>query len=284
MQYALHILISIALWLPVSLGYTFLFGKGKILHFGPIGTAVVTAYAIEIARSGSGSLLVGLLAGIAAASLCSLLCAWIALRLTPDGLGVLTIALHLMALAVVLNWSSLTGGARGIARIPRPEGFESAGAFAALAVCVALAWIAFFVWLDRTRLARRLQALAESEWTAAALGVDRAGTYAVAFFLLGLTIVSDNVFFPQFLHLLHPNDYQFPSFVTLLLIVVAGRPGSIWGAVVATALVLLLREGLRFLALPPELVGPVRLLLFGVILFAAVWVRRDAVFPRQRSV
>lgn len=68
------------------------------------------------------------------------------------------------------------------------------------------------------------------------------------------------------------------------MIVVAGKPGSVLGVTLSTILLVLLRESLRFLPLDPTMIGPVRLLLFGLILFAAVWVRRDSLFPQQRTV
>lgn len=38
------------------------------------------------------------------------------------------------------------------------------------------------------------------------------------------------------------------------------------------------------LAIPAEVLGPVRLLLFGILLLAAVWYRRDTVFPSKRMI
>ena len=66
--------------------------------------------------------------------------------------------------------------------------------------------------------------------------------------------------------------------------VVAGKPGSVLGVTFSTVLLVLLKEGLRFLPLPTAVLGPVRLLLFGIILLVAVYVRRDTLFPQQRTV
>ena len=67
-------------------------------------------------------------------------------------------------------------------------------------------------------------------------------------------------------------------------IVIAGGPGSMRGAIIATFGLTILREGIRFINLPYDLIGPVRLLLFGVILFMAVYLRRDTLFPPERRI
>ena len=129
-----------------------------------------------------------------------------------------------------------------------------------------------------------MTALAEHDWHARALGISRARTHTTAFLIAGLAAASANVFYPQYLHLLHPSDYTFPFLIFFVMAVVAGKPGSVFGVTLSTILLTLLKEAIRFLPLPISMIGPMRLLLFGLILFAAVWWRRDALFPGQRTV
>jgi ABC-type branched-subunit amino acid transport system permease subunit len=56
------------------------------------------------------------------------------------------------------------------------------------------------------------------------------------------------------------------------------------GVLSSTILLVLLKEGLRFVPLPIAVLGPLRLILFGIILLTAVYVRRDTLFPVQRTV
>ena len=284
MDFILHIITLTAMTMPLSLGYTFVFGRGKILHFGPIGVGLVSAYGTFLTLDATGSFSLGLLMGIIIALLSSLLFSWLSFRLEPDGLGILSIAVHLMFLNVVLNWQSLTRGALGIVRIPRLSFMDTPGQFAFWITVVALAWIAFFLWLDRTSLARQMSALAEQEWHAKSLGINRTRVHIIAFLILGLCLANDNFFYPQYLHLLYPTDYNFSGLVILLMIVVAGRPGSIPGVILATILLTALKEALRFVPLSADILGPVRLMLFGVILLAAVWDRRETVFSEKRTI
>ncbi len=284
MDFLLHIIILIATTIPLSLGYTFLFGRGKVFHFGPIAVAITIAYAAFLTLDATGSFVLALGAGVIASVVFSLLFAWLSFRLEPDSLGIMTIAMHLAMLNVALNWQSLTRGALGIPNIPRMFFMQSQGAFAFWVTIICIGWIIFFLWLERTSLARQLTALAEQEWHAKSLGINRIRVHLVAFIILGLTMVNDNFFYPQYLHLLYPTDYGYPLFITLVMMVVAGKPGSILGATTATALLVALKESIRFLPLPISVLGPLRLMLFGVILLVAVWVRRDSLFPVKRTI
>ncbi len=284
MQFLLHILITIGHILPVALGYNLVFGKAKLLHFGPLGVSLIAAYSVFLPMTWGYGWTVSILISILLCSLLALLFTWLAVRLTPDGFGVMTIALHLICLALILNGGAFTRGALGIPRIPRFPFASTQEQLALLAVVMAIFWLVVFLLTDRSRLGRKLAALAEHEWHASSMGIRRWSVIFIAFLLLSLAQVWANTLYPQYLLLLYPTDYQFPAFIFTLMIVVAGKPGNVWGVTLATILLVLLREGMRFIQLPADMLGPLRLIIFGVILLAAVYVRRDTLFPPERKI
>jgi len=279
-----HVLFVIANWFPSILGFNLIFGRGKMLHFGPVGTSLVAFYATAIVLKATGSYLFAFLACLVATELISLFFAWFSLRLESDGLGIMTIAVHLFLLAVVLNWTTLTRGALGIPGIQRHPFLLSQPRMALTMVCVAVLWFFFMLWIDRGPLGRKLTALAEHPWHAEALGVNRARVQTAAFLVGGLGTSVVAFFWVQYLGLVHPNDLLFPVLILYVMNVVAGKPGSVAGVALSTTLLVLLKEGLRFVPLTPDMIGPLRLILFGLILFGAVWWRRDTVFPPERKI
>lgn len=279
-----HIIILIGTRLPGALTYTMIFGKGKILHFGPVGVSLMTAYATFLTLGAIGSYPLALVAGLGCAIVISAIFAWLALRLEPDGFGIMSIAVHLSILSIVLNWSSLTRGALGIPRLPRAPFPASQEGFALVMVAMCIAWVLGMWLLDRSSFGRKLASLAEHEWHSAALGVSRTHVHFLAFMVGALGALFATIPYNHYIGLLHPNDYQFPAFIFFVMIVVAGKPGSILGVTLSTTLLVTLREMLRFVPLPADILGPTRLILFGMILFAAVWYRRDTLFPKQRTV
>lgn len=284
MTFFWHVMIMIGTWLPGALVYTLIFGKGKILHFGPVGISLAAAYATFLTLSATESYFLAIIAGCSVSILVSALFAWLSLRLDPDGFGIISIAAHLAILAVVLNWASVTRGALGIPRVPRAPFPVSIEGFALAVIVLSVLWVLAMWWIDRSSFGRKLEALAEHPWHAAALGVSRPRVHFMAFLIGAIGAVFAVVPFVHYVSLLHPNDFQFAGLIFYVMFVVAGKPGSIFGVTASTILLVLLREGIRFVPIPPDLLGPVRLILFGAILFAVVWWRRDVLFPKPRSV
>jgi branched-chain amino acid transport system permease protein len=293
MDFFWHFVITVCTYIPNILGFNLIFGKGKILHFGPLGVSTMAAYGTFITVMATGSYPLGLLVGLAGALAVSMVFALLSLRLEPDAFGVIAIAVHLGLLTLVLNWQSLTRGALGIPRIPR-FAFLSIiqdflhttpiQTFTLLSFVVCVVWTTFLWFLDRGPIGRRLAALAEHGWHAASLGIVRLQVHVLVFACGAVGALLTNVLYHQYVFLLHPSDLGFPAFIFFITVVVAGRPGSVVGTIIACTLLLFLREGMRFLPIAPTLIGPVRLILFGLILFAAVWWRRDVLFPKQRVV
>ncbi|HLC75624.1 MAG TPA: branched-chain amino acid ABC transporter permease [Candidatus Peribacterales bacterium] len=284
MDFFWHTIALLGTLLPSILGHNLIFGKGKILHFGPVGISILSVYATILVLMATQSFTLALLAGLGISLLASLFFAWLSLRLDPDALGVMTIALHLVALSIVLNWSSLTHGALGIPRIPRLPFLDSVFDFALLSFGICILWILFMWRIDRSAFGRQLAALSEHEWHAESLGIDRMKVHCSAFLIAGAGITIVNFIYPQYVMFISPNDYQFPAFVFMVMAIVAGKPGSVLGVTLSTVLLIVLKEALRFVPLAPSILGPVRLILFGLILFGAVYWRRDVLFPQRRSV
>ena len=296
--FLLHGVTLAAITLPTVIGYNVVFGKGKVFHFGQVGLSLIAAYPLwlTIVHFQQNPLL-GSVMGMVFALLTALLLARLSFRLEPDAFGVMSIALHLAILNVILNWQSVTRGALGVPRIPRWEFMATNGIFTIVAVLVAVAWIVFVFFLDRSRFGRALAALSEHEWYAESIGIRRRMTHTLAFLIAAAGAFITSMFFPSYLYLLSPSDYTFPSMIFIVMCIVAGGPGKVLGVTLATVLLILLKEGLRiieipwvmetgiqFVPIPASILGPVRLILFGLILFAAVWWRRDALFPTERRV
>jgi branched-chain amino acid transport system permease protein len=214
----------------------------------------------------------------------SALFTWLSLRLEEDGFGVLTIAMHLIVLTIILNWQSMTRGALGIPQIPRLWLPESLEGMTAVCLVIAVLWCLFLLHIERSSFSRSLVALSEHPWHAEALGVSRSRCHFLAFFIAGMGSFLANILYPPYLYLLSPSNYDFPAMIFFVTCVLAGGPGKTVPVFFMCFVLIFLRESLRLLPIAPDLVGPLHLLLFAVILFAAVWYRRNSLFPKRRTV
>ncbi len=284
MSYFLYILFLASQYLLSILGTNLIFGRGKILYFTHTGTAIFASYGLFITVSATGSYLLGSVVAIVLTSILLLVIAFLALRLDEDAFGIFSLALHFILLAIVLNWTSFTHGGFGITKIPLAGIFPSKFALVITCIFITVLWTYVIHRIDRSSVGRSLAALSENRSHAEALGIDRKKVYCLIFLLEGFGTFLANFFYFQYVGILHPNDFSFHTIVFILMIVVAGKPGSVLGAAVATFFLVFLKEGLRFLPLPLGVLGPVRLVLFGMILIVALYLRRNELFPRMRRV
>jgi branched-chain amino acid transport system permease protein len=285
MNFVLHIIVLGAMNTMQTLGYNVVFGKAKILHFGQVAQTLGFSYVLWVlVQQFNIPFLAALAAAVSATLLLALLLAWLSLRLQADGLGVMSIALHLALITVILNWQSVTRGALGVPGIPRLWLPSSVAGMAAYTIVLCGLWGAGLYWLQRGCFGRRLAALAEHDWYAAAIGINLARVHSCAFILSAVGSILTGLCFAPYLFLLSPNDFQFPAMIFVVMCVIAGDPGSVLGVLMATMGIVAAQQGLRLLPLAPEHAAPLQLVLFGTLLLLAVWWRRNTVFPHMRRV
>lgn len=285
MEYFFYYVVAVAgMNIPASLGYSLMLGKQRVMHFGPLAISLLAAYGTFIPLSQGFGYPLSLLIGLCLAMAGSLILALLSVRLPEDAFGVFSLAVHLIVFTVILNWSSFTRGSLGIPGIRRFPLMETPGAFALCTVVIAVAWFGVFFAIDRSRFGRSLEALAEHPAQAAALGINRTLHTVIAFLIAGLGLATGSILFAQYIRLLYPTDYGFPALVFILMTVIAGKPGSVPGVTLATVLLVILREAIRFLPFSASVKGPLQLIVFAIILFAAIWWRREKLFSVQRSI
>ena len=90
--------------------------------------------------------------------------------------------------------------------------------------------------------------------------------------------------FAYYINYIDPSSFSLTEMVFVLTIVVVGKPGSFWGCMAGAAFLVLLPEPLRFTPMPASILGPLRQLLYAVILFLVVYVNRARLFPTERKI
>lgn len=280
----LHLAIISSTTLLHALGYNVVLGRARILHFGPVTCSIVSAYGTFLLLRQTGSWTLALTGGLTLTLGASLVLATLSRRLPADAFGVFSIAVHLATLTIVMNWTTVTRGALGLSGLPRLPGLQTDTALALCCVGIAAVWVFMLYVFDRSRHGRALRALGENGWFGQAIGLSITRLYTLAFLVAGIGAFMGNVLYHQYLYLVHPDDLDFPVLIFYVMVVVAGKPGSVLGVTASTIGLTLLDQGIRFLPLTDTIKGPLPLVIFGCILFWAVWLRRDSLFPVKRSI
>src|SRR6185437_2575379 len=120
MDYLLHILVMVSLYAILAASFNLLIGFAGLFALSQAAFFGVGAYATAILATRLGlPFPLPIIAGVLLAAAVGIAVALPALRIGGDHLVVVTLALQIIAIAVMVNWRSLTGGTDGIAGIPK---------------------------------------------------------------------------------------------------------------------------------------------------------------------
>lgn len=189
------------------------------------------------------------------------------LRLSRHSFVIVTLSFTLLLQLVASNWVDLTRGAMGLADIPAVRLFGIAvagkgGWLVLVAVLAALVVLATFL-IVTSRLGRAMIAVRDNEPLAVAAGIDPLKIRLFAFAVSGGFAGLAGACYAHYISFIDPGVFGFWFSEPLLIMVVLGGSGTLWGPVAGAVVFTALPELLR---LAPEM----RSLLYGMILLLAV--------------
>ena len=187
------------------------------------------------------------LCGIVVAGAFGFLLGFASLRLGGHYLAMVTISFQQILTLVLTNWISFTHGPDGVRGISRPAGLEAGPAYLSLCL-VALVAVTLYAWrLKTSRLGRAMQAVRDNEIAASTCGIDVLRTKVLAFGISAiLGGIGGGLFAGAFAYI-SPDQFSFAESIVLLTMALLGGVQSPFGALVGTALLVMLPEWLRFL-------------------------------------
>ncbi len=226
------------------------------------------------------------------------------LRLKGDYLAIVTLGFGEIVPIVARNTPTVTNGAQGLNGVLPPALFGyNFGVSATPYYYVGLALVAFLMFtsqrLKTSRIGRAWMAIREDEIGAAAMGVDRVRYKLLAFAIGAGFAGATGTLYVAKLQTATPEMFMFPVSVMLLVMIVFGGMGNVWG-VVAGALILQTLQSWFLQDLSSWLQTLGRLLnvewlqhvdlaqsielIFGIILVLMMLYRRQGLIPASRRV
>jgi len=293
--------------------YDLLLGYGGIVSFAHTMFFGMGAYGVAIAsdRLGTGyaSLALGALAGLVVAGLVALLVALLSLRVRAIFFAMITLAIASAVAVLVSQLSAYTGGEDGMnLRIPREltPAFRLGEVFGTRITGKILNYYLVFagclvLFLGMLRIVnspfgRVLLAIRENAFRAEAIGYRVVVYRAVASCLSAMIAALAGSLFAIWLRYVGPSTtLGMELMMDILLIVVIGGMGTMYGAVVGTAIFVLaqnylkelmggLSEATASLPLIPDLLSPDRWLLWlGVLFILSVYFFPTGIVGRLRG-
>ncbi|MGO9702673.1 MAG: branched-chain amino acid ABC transporter permease [Xanthobacteraceae bacterium] len=249
--YLLSLVTLVLITVTGALGLNLLTGMTGLISLGHAGFLVLGAfaYAVVVVKYKFPSL-----AGFAAAAivpaLFSIAVGLPSLRLRGLYLAITTLAFSYIINNIILDASSITGGARGIA-VQRPEflglDFSSDQAFALL--CLFVAAVALFACLNirRSRIGRAFMAIRDNDIAARTMGINLQWFKLYAFMTCAVMTGLAGALMGIYLSFVSVEGFPFLLSIEALAILIVGGLGSALGAVLGTLFVILLPEVVRIL-------------------------------------
>jgi len=273
LNYLVHILIMINIYLILGLSLNLLVGYAGMLSIAHAAFYGVGAYAstLLVMKAGFG-FFPSVVAGMAAAMTLSLIIAYPSLRLKGDYFVLATIGFQVIVFSVLHNWVGLTRGPYGIPGIPHPRvfgyTFESLGSYLLLTAVLAGVALAALLALYTSPFGRVLKAIREDEIAAAALG-KKVASYKIWAFLIasGIAAVS-GALYAGYVTYIDPTSFTLFESIFILTIVLVGGAGNLRGPIIGVVFMMTLPEALRFLGVPDRIAPNMRQMIYGATLVA----------------
>ena len=226
------------------------------------------------------------------------------LRLRGDYLAIVTLGFGEIVPIVFRNADWLTNGAAGLNGVQAPKLFgTSFGVDSTPYYYVGVGLIALLVFVSArlrdSRIGRAWMAIREDETAAGAMGVNPVRFKLLAFAIGAAFAGMTGVFFVAKLQTATPDMFNFNVSSMLLVMVVLGGMGSVWGVVLGAVLLqlmqtLFLPQLTEWAHMLGEATGSGVLqrldlvqwtqLVFGVILIGMMLFRRQGLIPANRAV
>ncbi len=284
MDYVLHVIVLIGIWVILSASYNLILGHARIC-------AICHAVFFGTGAYGTALLMVtwgwnfwpAMIVGAILAMIISLSIALTALRVYWDYMVVASFGLQYVFYHILMGWQGLTGGPMGVKGIPKVSlfGFEfQTMASTALLNCVMAAIIVLLCrQIANSSFGLVLKGIRDEEVGTRSLGKNltymKVAVFAVSAGMAGVA----GALFATHMNYLAPYDFVLHFSFWAVVIVAIGGMGNIWGPIIGAIIIIGLPELFRFVNLSSVVVGALREMMLGVFLVLFMLFRPKGIWP-----
>ena len=284
MEYILHILILVAVYVTLAVSLNLLSGYAgqvSLAHGAVYGLGAYTAGLLAVHMGTPFG--VNLLAAVLFCGLMGALMGLPSLRVRGDYLVIATFSVQVITVSVLNNWRALTEGTRGLYGIPQPGFFgilpSSKMAFLLAATGVAACAFMLTRLIVRSPFGRVLVAIREDELFALSFGKNVAAHKIIVFSLSGGMAGAAGALIAHYVTYIDPTGFTVSESILVVTMIIVGGSGGTWGPVIGAFALVALPELLRFVGVPGTAAARVRGMLYGLCLLGFVLWRPQGLLP-----
>ncbi len=279
MNYILHLLIMVNLYIILTLGLNLLVGYTNLLSLSHAAFYGIGAYLSVLAlMKFQFTLVPTMLFAITGTALLAYVIGKISIRLKGDYFVLVTLGFQMIVFAILYNWVDVTRGPYGIPGIPAPNILglvEISGIPGFLALSVISTIIVIFLYrrLVHSPFGRVLKGIRDDEVGISSIGRD-VTTFKVKAFVTGsATAAISGFLYATYVSYIDPTSFTLDESIFIVSAVLIGGAGTVRGSIAGAVFVVLLPEILRFLGMPDSIAANMRQIIYGLLLMILMMFR-----------
>lgn len=281
MDYFLTIAILIFIFIILNQSYNLVLGYTGMIHVGHIAFMAIGAYTAALFAISGVNFWIGLVSGIGLSAFAGFLLGLPTVRFRDDYLVAATLGMGEIIRLILLNERQFTGGSTGIPKILRPEILQNNFYYLIFALVITLAVLAFIWRLTHSPFSKVLESIREDETAAKSLGKNttfvKLQILVIAAAIAGLS----GVIYAHAVQFIDPDSFNIERMLFVFLQVVFGGSGTFLGPIVGTVTLFTVFETMRFLPLAPHIMGPMRWIIYSLILILIIIFKPTGIMGRK---
>lgn len=240
MEYWLGVATLVGIYMIAVLDVSILCGFTGMFSMGHAGFMAIGAYTSALlTKNFDMPVFLGVIAGMVTSSVIGAIISYPTLKLRDDYFIIVTLGIGEAIKLIIQNAASITGGARGLADIPKGSNFVNVWIIVVITVIVLKSFI-------NSRHGRNCVAVREEELAAQSVGIN-VFQYKMEAMVISCALCGcAGALLGHYMHYLQPNMFTMVKSDELVIMVILGGRGSLTGTILAGLLMLPLPELLRF--------------------------------------
>ena len=276
MQYILHLIIFILIYILLSQSLSLAAGYSGLISLAHAGFYGIGAYTTALLSINYGlPFLITLPAAMLLCGIIAVVVSVISLRTVDDYFIIITLGIQVVAFSIMNNWQSLTRGPLGIPGIPSIEilGLQFDDKISFLMLSLFFVVIVWFLLnnISRSPFGRVLIALSEDEIFTQSLGKNVYKSKIISFTISAMFAAIPGVLYAHYISYIDPTSFTINESIFILSIVIIGGMRNMWKIAGAAAFLILLPEALRFIGMPDNIAANMRQIIYGAILIFVIF-------------
>jgi branched-chain amino acid transport system permease protein len=245
--YVLSQLHFVLIYAIVGFGLMLLVGYTGQISLGHAAFLAVGAYTEALLQAAGVPFVISITCAALFSAAVGLIVGLPALRLKGIYLAIATLAFNVIVEEIITRWEHVTGGNSGkLLKAVEIFGYKFTSGPSFYYLCLALAVLSCFALINllRSPTGRAFVAIRDSEISASCLGINLARYKTMSFALSAALTGIGGALYAHKVGFISPEQFTLVQSIELVTIVIIGGVGSLHGAVLGAAFIIMLPQGI----------------------------------------